>query len=151
MLVLGAAVVAIALVAGLARFADGPIGPFPGGALGGSLDSNPRPDWSAAGATVELQIRPERPWSLQAYAIPHRGELYVPSFYAARRRWVPVALADPRVVVRLGDRLYERRLERVDDPARRAELIDAMAARHGYDPNGIVASDATWYFHLAPR
>jgi hypothetical protein len=133
-----------------ARFADGPLGPFPGGALSGQLATGQSPDWAGVGATVELQIRPERPWSLHTYAIPHRGELYVPSFFASQRCWVPLALADPRVVVRVGDRLYARRIERVSDPALRTELIAAMAKRHGYPPDGVIASDATWYFHLAP-
>jgi hypothetical protein len=103
------------------------------------------------GDTIELQIRPERPWSLHTYAIPYRGELFVPSFFASRRRWVPVALADPRVVIRVGRHLYERRLERVDDPALRAGLMEVMATRHGYARDGVIARDTTWYFRLAPR
>lgn len=146
---------AAALLLGLAafamRFADGPIGPFPGGALSGTVDPEVWPDWSTVGSTVELEIRPGRPWSLHAYAIPSDGELYVPSFLAERRRWVPVALADPRVRVRVGERVYERRIERVNEPATRARLIAVMAERHGYDPLGIVARDTTWYFRLAPR
>lgn len=146
-----AAVLVLACVALAARLADGPIGPFPGGALSGTVDPDPHPDWDAVGRTVELEIRPEDPWSLQTYALPYGRELYVPSFQAERRRWVPVALADPRVRVRLGDHLYERRLERVEDPTTRARLIELMAQRHGWDPDGIVGRDTTWYFRLAPR
>jgi len=147
----GGAALALVVVTVGARFADGPLGPFRGGALSGTVDPDPSPDWEAVGTTVELEIRPDAPWSLQAYALPDGGELYVPSFYAERRRWVPVALADPRVRVRVGGRLYERRIVRVDDPATRARLVALMATRHGWDPNGIAGRDATWYFHLAPR
>lgn len=147
----GAAALAVAAVAVAARFSDGPIGPFPGGALSGTVDPDPNPDWRAAGTTVELEIRPHDPWSLRTYAIPYGRELYVPSFQAERRRWVPVALADPRVRVRLGDRLYERRLERVEDAATRARLVELMAQLHGWRPDGIAGRDTTWYFRLAAR
>jgi len=147
----GGAALALVVVALAARFADGPLGPFRGGALSGTVDPDPSPDWTSVGATVELEIRPDDPWSLQTYALPDGGELYVPSFYAERRRWVPVALADPRVRVRVGDRLYERRLVRVDDPVTRARLVALMAARHGWDPDGVAGRDSTWYFQLAPR
>ena len=151
LVLVGAAALAAALVAVAARFSDGPIGPFPGGALSGTVDPDPSPDWHAVGTTVELEIRPEDPWSLRTYAIPYGRELYVPSFQAERRRWVPVALADPRVRVRVADRLYERRLERVDDPTTRARLVELMAQLHGWDPDGIAGRDTTWYFRLAPR
>ena len=148
----GAAIVALlGIVAAAARFADEPIGPFPAGAMSGELVADAPPDWRAVGDTIELQIRPSDPWSLRTYAIPHGGELYVPSFHAARRRWVPVALADPRVLVRVDGRLYERTIEPVTDPALRAALAGEMATRHGYAADGMVASDSTWYFHLAPR
>ena len=149
--VAGAAALALAVVAVAARFADGPIGPFPGGALSGSVDPDPSPDWRVAGSTVELEIRPDDPWSLRTDAIPYGRELYVPSFQAERRRWVPVALADPRVQVRLGHCLHEWRLERVTDPATRACLVELMAQLHGWAPDGIAGRDTTWYFHLAPR
>lgn len=147
----GAVALAVAAVAAAARFSDGPIGPFPGGALRGTVDPDPDPDWRSAGRTIELEIRPDEPWSLRTYAIPYGRELYVPSFQAERRRWVPVALADPRVRVRLGERLYERRLERVADPATRARLIELMAQLHGWETDGIAGRDTTWYFRLAPR
>lgn len=142
---------AVGVVAAAARFSDGPVGPFPGGALSGAVDPDPSPNWRAAGSTIELEIRPADPWSLRTYAIPYGRDLYLPSFQAERRRWVPVALADPRVRVRLENRLYERRLERVDDPATRARLIELMAQLHGWDPDGIAGRDTTWYFRLAPR
>ena len=151
LVVAGATALAVAAVAVAARFSDGPIGPFPGGALSGTVDADPYPDWRPAGSTVELEIRPDDPWSLRTYAIPYGRELYVPSFQAERRRWVPVALADPRVRVRLGGRLYERRLERVEDAATRTRLVELMAQLHGWAPDGIAGDDTTWYFRLAPR
>lgn len=144
----GVVIAAVAALLVAAPFADGPIGPMPGGALSGELTTG-RPPWEAVGDLVTIEIRPERPWSLNAYAIPHDGELYVPSFFAARRRWVAVAMADPRARVRIDGRLDPRRIERVDDPALRAALASALAARHGFDPGGVVAQGTTWFFRLA--
>ncbi len=144
-------VVSVGVFAFLAGFADGPLGPFPGGAMSGDVDPTSRPDWTVAGETIEMEIRPEDPWSLQTYAIPHRGELFVPSFMAPRRRWVPVALADPRVLVRLKGKLYPRTLVRVEDAALRAELIGRMAELFGYGQGSVAGSDDTWYFQLVPR
>ncbi len=117
--------------------------------MSGTVSDEP-PDWSRVGTTVELQIRPDDPWSLRAYAIPHRGELYVPSFFAERRRWVPVALGDARALVRIGDRLFPRKIERIEDASLRSELIVAMAEHHGYEPEGVIGLDTTWYFRLGP-
>jgi hypothetical protein len=64
---------------------------------------------------------------------------------------VSVVVADPRVRVRLGDRLYERRLERVADATTRARLVELMQQLHGWAPDGIAGDDTTWYFRLAPR
>jgi hypothetical protein len=124
------------------------VGPFGGGPLSGTPGAG-QPDWSAVGDTIDFQIDPARPWTVRTYAIPLDGELYVPSFLGPYRTWPRVALRDPRVVVRLGRSLYERRLIRVDDPARRARLAQAMGERFGYAPEGIPSHASTWYFHMA--
>lgn len=131
-----------------ARFSDGPLGPFGGGPLSGTHAPG-RPDWSTAGDTIELQIDPAHPWSVRTYAIPLDGELYVPSFLGPYRTWPGAALRDPRVVVRLGRTLYDRRLVQVTDATLRARVAEAMSTRHGYARDGIPARATTWYFHLA--
>ena len=91
---------------------DGPIGPIPGGALSGPGDPNPNPDWTALPEVIELEIRPEKPWSLSVWNAVVDGKLYVPSAFGARRRWPAVALEDPRVRFRAGGKIYERRIVR---------------------------------------
>jgi hypothetical protein len=46
----------------------------------------------------------------------------------ARRRWTAVALEDPRVRIRVGDRIYEQRIVRVTDPALRQRIGEAARA-----------------------
>src|SRR6266581_4596190 len=79
---------------------DGPLGPIPGGALSGTVNPDPHPDWSNLEKVVELEIRPARPWSLSIWNVVVDGELYVPSASGAHRRWTAVAVKEPLVRVR---------------------------------------------------
>src|SRR5262245_47454027 len=103
---------------------DGPLGPIPGGAFVGPVDPNPNPDWANLDLekVIELEIRPEKPWSLSVWNAVIDGELYVPSAQGARRRWTPVALAEPLVRVRTHGKIYERRIELVKDEALRRRI-----------------------------
>jgi hypothetical protein len=69
----------------------------------------------------------------------------------ARRRWTQVAVVEPLVRVRTHGRIYERRIEKVEDSALRKRIGAAVAARYGFDPPKDSEPDPTWYFHLAPR
>jgi hypothetical protein len=143
-----------ALVGGLAiaaRFSGGPIGPFPGGKLSGA-PGEPVTDWSAVvvGANhLELEVDPAHPRSLTTSYIVRDGTLYVPSMFAARKSWPQQVLADDRVVLRIGGRLYDRRAVRVTDPG---EL--RLVAR-AFDPSTRADVDvgtlSTWYFRIEPR
>lgn len=157
---IGAAVVA--LVAAFATLDavggyifDGPAGPLgviPGGRMSGEVDPTPSPDWTKNPKMIELEIRPEKPWSLTVYNVVVDGELYIPSLRGAERRWPPVALADPRVRVRIdGTTIYERKIVKVEDPALRARVARAITERYGNEKPEDPGEDDTWYFHLAAR
>jgi hypothetical protein len=130
---------------------DGPLGPIPGGRLGGPVNPDPAPDWSDLEKVIVLEIRPAKPWSLSIWNVVLDGQLYVPSASGARRRWPSAALADPRVRVRTHGQIYERRIEKVTDPALRKRIGAAIAARYGFEPPADPEADTTWYFHLARR
>jgi hypothetical protein len=129
---------------------DGPLGPIPGGAFQGSADPGP-PDWSNLDGVIELEIRPEKPWSLSVWNAVLDGELYVPSARGASRRWTSVALADPRVRVRANGKIHERRIELVTDPAMRRRIGEAIAERYGLEDSDESDLESTWFFHIAPR
>jgi hypothetical protein len=130
---------------------DGPLGPIPGGAFTGTVNPDPNPDWSNLEKVIELEIRPRRPWSLSVWNVVIDGELYVPSAMGARRRWTTVALQDPLVRVRTHGQIYERRLEKVTDPALRLRIGRAVAERYGTSAPDSAEDDSTWYFRLVPR
>jgi hypothetical protein len=128
---------------------DGPLGPIPGGALQGPVSDMPPADWSGVEKVIELEIRPDKPWSLSIWAAAVDGELYALSKFGARRPWPAAALEDPRVRIRTNGKIYERRFEKIDDPALRARLAIVFAERYGGEP-APPEDDPTWYFRLAP-
>jgi Uncharacterized protein conserved in bacteria (DUF2255) len=131
---------------------DGPLGPIPGGAfVDGAVNPDAKPDWSDLEKVIELEIRPAKPWSLSIWNVVLDGELYVPSAMGARRRWTKVAVENPLVRVRTHGQIYERRIEKVTDPALRTRIGEAVAKRYGFDPPQDPEQDTTWYFHLTPR
>jgi hypothetical protein len=146
--VLSATIAGIGVVA---RFSDGPIGPFPGGKLRlGPLVTEANVDWSLAtggesgiqGAEplfVELQLV-EPLGSRTTGAMLYEGQLFVPcdlgflwrrvpapprwmlSLIYRFKRWHEDVLLDSRVVLRVGAKRYEREAVRVTDP----ELLKAL-------------------------
>jgi hypothetical protein len=117
-----------------------PSGERPGLWLTGEVVREPVSDWSFSDATAEIQIE-TRTW----YRIPHSvtiwcvsidGALYVgasaPEF-PKERRWVRNVRRDPEVRLRIGGRIYERRLEPVADPERSDLVNRAFGRKYHYD------------------
>ena len=147
LVVTAALVVALAVVA---RFSDGPLGPFPGGKLSGVRVTEPVRDWSPilAGAShLEIEVNPASPRSLTTSYILRDGVLYVPSMLAAHKTWPEEVLADDRVVLRVGGKLYQQRAVRVTDPA---EVRPLVRARDASGPDVDVSALSTWYFRIEP-
>jgi hypothetical protein len=130
---------------------DGPLGPIPGGAFVGPVDPNPDPAWTDLEEVIELEIRPSKPWSLHVWNVVIDGELYVPSARGAQRRWTAVVLNDPNIRVRTRDTIYEQRLEKVDDPALRRRIGEAVVARYALGGSDEDDLASTWFFRVAPR
>ncbi len=141
----------VAGIGAVARFSDGPIGPFPGGQLSsGALVAEAKVDWSLAiegegelqgtePRFIELQLV-EPPASRTTGVMLYEGQLYVPcdlgfvwrrvpapprwmlSLIYRFKRWHQDVLLDGRVVLRIGGKRYERQAVRVTDP----ELLTAL-------------------------
>jgi len=139
----------------LLRLHDGPLGPLPGGALvRGVLSEEPKPNWEEAGIgeTIELEVRPEAPWSVTTWAVVLGGSLYVAAdFLNPLKRWPYFVLGDPAVVVRAGGRRYRCTAVRVEDPALVADLRRAFARKYVLTPDGLAAHTTAWFFRLEPK
>ena len=161
----GLLVLLLVVVGGLlvgARFADGPIAIIAGGPFtSGELVSGPEPDWSFVRDVQEVEfqlLEPAR--SRTTWILEHEGKAYIPSGYMTTwwgklwKRWPHEAEKDPRILLRIGDSLYERQLVRIQDGPSVAPLLAELSRKYtggGEIPIEAVTSGYLWLYELAPR
>ena len=123
------AISALVLVAGC-----GPILLIPGGELDGLTAPVPS-DWSIADDvnTVQLETRPEDPYSVNIWAIGIGPRLYVHAG-ANRSSWVEHIETNSDVRIRIGDKLYDLRASRVEDQDVFTRFSDAYEEKYGTRP-----------------
>ena len=135
----------------LALAACEPLGPIPGGRLGGREAAEPVADWSFArdAETIEVETRPGDPHSVTVWCVVHAGRLYVPSRHPRNKRWVQNVLEDPRVRVRVGDSVYLGRVQRVTDEAELEAVVPDLLAKYGSERPE--EEPDVWLFRIDPR
>ena len=128
----------------------GPILLLPGGRLEGATAPTPN-DWSFSDevATVQLETRPEDPYSVNLWAVGMGPLLYVHAG-ANRSRWVEHLEVNPDVRVRVEDSLYELRASRVDGQQEFTRFSDAYEAKYGSRPRNENVAEA-YLFRLKAR
>ena len=135
---LGSLVLLIAIALIGARFADGPVAIIAGGPFtSGDLVTGPEPDWSFARDIEEVEFQlVEPPRSRTTWILEHDGRIYVPCGYMTTtwgkiwKKWPFEALEDGRAVLRIGDRLYERQLVRIDEEPLLAPLTAELSRKY---------------------
>jgi hypothetical protein len=160
--VLALLVIAIAALLIGARFADGPLAIVAGGPFeSGELVGGPEPDWSFVRDVREVEfqlLEPAR--SRTTWILDHEGKAYIPSGYMTTwwgriwKQWPHEAEKDPRIVLRIGDKLYERKLVRIQDGPAVAPLLEQLGQKYagGQEiPVEAVTSGYLWLYELAPR
>ncbi len=159
---LGSLILLIAVVLVGARFADGPIAIIAGGPFStGELVTGPEPDWSFVHDIREVEFQlVEPPRSRTTWILEHEGRIYIPCGYMTTRwgkiwkQWPIEAMADGRSILRVGDKLYERQLVRIEDGPLLAPLTKELSRKYaGGAARGteVVTSGYLWLFELAPR
>ncbi|MDJ0869449.1 MAG: hypothetical protein QNK03_25320 [Myxococcota bacterium] len=157
--------VLLVLIVGLgigARYSDGPIAIFAGGPFeSGDLVEGPEPDWSFVRDVQEVEFQLlDPPRSRTTWILDHEGKAYIPSGYMTTwwgklwKQWPHEAAKDPRILLRIGDRIYERRLVRIEDGPAVAPLLAQLGTKYagGQEiPREAVTSGYLWLFELAPR
>jgi len=129
----------------------------PGLALSGTLVESPVSDWSFTAAHREIFVETRTP-----YLIPHSvtivcadadGELFIGSRNPETKRWVRWVERDPDVRLKIGDRLYEVRLERIETQDELARVRAAYAKKLGrpmdVTPDGEPLR--VWFWKVASR
>jgi hypothetical protein len=145
-----------------ARFADGPIAVIAGGPFkSGELVGGPEPDWSFVRDVQEVEfqlLEPAR--SRTTWILYHEGKAYIPCGYMTTwwgklwKQWPLEAEKDPRIVLRVGDKLYERKLVRIQEGPVVAPLLGELRRKYVPDreiPMEAVTSGYLWLYELAPR
>jgi hypothetical protein len=113
----------------------GPHGRTPGLWLNGELVTTPVTDWSFTDKIQNVQLQTNTwygvPHSVNVNCVSYKGQLYLDSFYAAGltyphgRSWNENVARDPHVRIRVGNKLYDRTLVVVTDPALQ-EAVDEV-------------------------
>jgi len=110
----------------------GPFLAIPGGALSGEVASEPVQDWSFVDSTfVDLETRPEDPYSVELNYVVRDGKLYVDP--AEGRTWYEHLKANPLVRARFGNTIYPLRAVLVGKPGE-LEGFDADRFVYRLDP-----------------
>lgn len=103
----------------------------PGTRLDGMLVITAPDDWSFLGPSQRIFVQTNT-W----YQIPHSittnlfvidDQLYVPCRECAAKQWPKNVAADPRVILKIGDKLYPRWAIRIEDEAERRRLLNVPA------------------------
>lgn len=141
-------------VAGLAwLFRSDPIMMVSGKTLSGEEFGYPE-DWgfSENQYTIAVETRPEDPHSVTTLCFLHAGELYVPAQSGSSKRWTQYVLDDPRVRLKIDDKIYRARAERVL-PLDLADFRDSIEGKYpamaGRSPDELPPD--IWLFRIGPR
>lgn len=149
----GALLVLVALGAGLAyALRSNPIGPIAGRALTGQVVTQPVSDWSFTDDynLVAVETRPAAPHSVTTACFSHEGQLYIPAMNASTKSWPHYAASDPRVRVKVGDRIYSGRAVRVTDPSLTEALTAAARAKYEIPEDDGAPREDIWVFRIDP-
>ena len=137
----------------------GPLGPMPGGRLGGEVHAQAVGDWSFTEAeqTVQIETNPTAPHSVNTWCVGLGPRLYVPTSMIrgpktpTDRDWVKNVTADPRMRIRIDGEVYEVVAVRVTDPAEYATARAGLEKKYELGPTDLDPEREIWIFRLDPR
>ncbi len=116
-----------------------PTGPRPGLWLPGTVVTTTVTDWSFTDAVPEIHMETQTwylvPHSVTVQCVSVDGQLYLASFHnggpqAPRRRWNQNVARDPRIRLQIGDRLYDRKMLPLTEPAQIQRVLDAYVKKY---------------------
>lgn len=127
----------------------GPIVMIPGGALSGEETTAPT-NWSFTDEvdTVQLETRPDDPYSVNIWCVASEGRLYVAGSRSST--WTQNVSADPRVKLRVDDALYALRAREATSDADVEAFLAAAAAKYDFEMEP-GQREASILFELMPR
>jgi hypothetical protein len=163
---LGAVLVVLLLAIGglfvAARFHDGPIAIIAGGPFAsGETVTGSEPDWSFVRDVQEVEFQLlDPPRSRTTWILEHEGKAYIPCGYMTTwwgriwKRWPLEVAKDPRILLRIDGKIYERKLVRIEDGPVVEPLLAELTRKYAGGreiPMDAVTSGYLWIYELAPR
>jgi hypothetical protein len=104
----------------------------PGLWLKGEPVTTPVTDWSFTDQIPQIKIQTETPFllphSVTIWCAVYNGNLYVTSYRG--RQWVENIVRDPHVRLKIADKVFDRTLSIVDDPAEKAAVLQAKGKKY---------------------
>ena len=107
----------------------GPLGPIAGGKLDGPV-ATPPAQWTAVPDAIQLEARPDDPYSVNLWSVGIGPHLYV-STGPDGSDWTGLVQADGRVRVRVHEAVYVLQAILVDDPQERQQVVEAYERKYG--------------------
>jgi hypothetical protein len=154
-------VISFVIIVFAARLGDGPTAILPGGPLeSGELYAGPEPDWTFARDVAEMEFQlVDPPVSRTIWLQVVDGRLYVVSGYMNSaigklwKHWPMQAAEDPRAVIRIDGKRYERKVVRLGPEHPALEGIAAEVLRKYGAPlrAEMAATGDAWFYALEPR
>jgi hypothetical protein len=125
-----AVAVLLALGAAAYPFRTDPIGMLPGKSLSGAEEAWPA-SWAFSDEIpyAAIEVRPDDPYSVKTSCFTHEGSLYVPAGRGASKTWTRLVGDDPRVRVKLGERVFRGRATRITDPDQRRTVFSSAPGK----------------------
>ncbi len=136
----------------------GPIGPFPGGELQGTVAQYPN-SWLPASDVTHVQLetrdRENKPHSINIWSVVLGDRMFFSTSLVRgeenpeKREWVQNVLNSDGVRVKVSDQIYEGKLTRVLDEETVQGVKEAFTLK--YDRPHDERTDKAWIFELAKQ
>lgn len=141
------------------RFHDGPVAIISGGPFkSGEIAPSPQ-DWSFIEGRPIIEFQTMDPQtSRTVWLVVYKGRLFLISGYMTTnygklwKQWPHYMEEDDRVILRVDNRLYEQRLERIREGNIIEPVIRKFGAKYGFEGNAAAVTEGhSWLYEVKPR
>jgi len=159
--VVGGSIVAVCLLVALLALRIVGLDPRerrPGLWLTGEVVTAPVTDWSFTDRypTIYVQTRSRHllPHSVTITCVAHNGQLYLTSIFRdgspfpRGKLWTSNVMRDAHVRLKIGDRVFDRTVSLVTDPAERRAVLESKAKK--YPMQRVSEKSTTYLFRVGP-
>ncbi len=119
-----------------------PMGPLPGGALAGEVNTLPD-DWAMVEdiETVQLETNPDDPYSVNLWVVSLDSGLYIAAG-GGETRWSKQISIDSNVRLRINHKIYELRASSVDNNEELEEVRRAYLDKYAMESDSAQFNDS---------